>query len=42
METILPVLIFIAGLPGLIILGLRASLYFYTHGALRLATSWRS
>jgi hypothetical protein len=42
MEAILPALIFIGGLPGLIILGLRASVYFYRHGALRLAPSWRN
>ncbi len=42
MESILIAVIFIGGLPGLIILGLKGSVYFYRHGALRLAASWRN
>jgi hypothetical protein len=41
MEPLLPALIFIGGLMGPIILGIRCSVYFYRHGALRLAASWR-
>jgi hypothetical protein len=41
MESILLALIFI-GVPVLIILGLKANLYFYRHGALKLAPCWRS
>lgn len=35
MEPLLPALIFISGLMGLIILGIRCSVYFYRHGAIR-------
>jgi hypothetical protein len=41
MEPILAALIFMGGMMGLIIMGTRCSVYFYRHGALRLAASWR-
>jgi hypothetical protein len=41
MEPLLSTLIFMVGLMGLIILGIRYSVYFYRHGALRPAASWR-